>query len=681
MALASCPTGEGDSVSQPDNPHFNRYVQACMNEEDHTSEDQHWKLPVLGMEDPHYGICPEARFQEILEHNCALRDNFEELKGLHLKMTDSNLQLHEACLRLQEEKAVLEKASLEFNETKLEKERMLLNKDDLKLEQEKEKRLLKTERDEFAAKAEDLENLVQTLERKLLTSKVELEKLVQDVVQTRVEKDLAVASKQCVEMAHSRDLMAFRAEDQTSKQLAADLAHKCKHLEIDLEKSMNAVDVAQQEILTITHEKDSIITNLKDSLRRMEEDIYAQKEQQKKIEQGWECERKMLLHTIETREWEDQQKVKSKEDTASRLKEEYELKFSLLQREKEESERLYREEADFCIKEALTDVRYDEEKQRELRRTLEGETADLRAMLVAMEQASNDMETRHAQSMQELTKESTSLRTELAESKEKVKEVTDALKSFQRENGQLLTEIEGLREQLNDTLSKNHESYTQIAEYRRALDVYERRLEHLKIELHDISKAREQDQQDHIRNLENAKRIWTTEKIAIILKETKQAQDRQRELADKNHSLKKKLKETNKILMALTTDHNQLMIRTREIETQLALTQPIRLVYASNQSNPFLPRAGKTLERSCSNAAWLTAEMGKLDKRQSQFLSRDQSQGFHGVIHPQRYQDSRPIIPNREYHEHQVEEESNKDGLANLMKADLGHIREEKLLG
>lgn len=101
---------------------------------------------------------------------------------------------------------------------------------------------------------------------------------------------------------------------------------------------------------------------------------------------------------------EDQQKVKSKEDTASRLKEEYELKFSLLQREKEESERLYREEADFCIKEALTDVRYDEEKQRELRRTLEGETADLRAMLVAMEQASNDMETRHAQSMQELTK-------------------------------------------------------------------------------------------------------------------------------------------------------------------------------------------------------------------------------------------------------------------------------------
>lgn len=107
----------------------------------------------------------------------------------------------------------------------------------------------------------------------------------------------------------------------------------------------------------------------------------------------------------------------------------------------------------------------------------------------------------------------------------------------------------------------------------------------------------------------------------------------------------------------------------------------MKQVYASNQSNPFLPRAGKTLERSCSNAAWLTAEMGKLDKRQSQFLSRDQSQGFHGVIHPQRYQDSRPIIPNREYHEHQVEEESNKDGLANLMKADLGHIREEKLLG
>lgn len=103
----------------------------------------------------------------------------------------------------------------------------------------------------------------------------------------------------------------------------------------------------------------------------------------------------------------------------------------------------------------------------------------------------------------------------------------------------------------------------------------------------------------------------------------------------------------------------------------------MKQVYASNQSNPFLPRAGKTLERSCSNAAWLTAEMGKLDKRQSQFLSRDQSQGFHGVIHPQRYQDSRPIIPNREYLNISGGREQ-QDGLANLMKADLGHIRERE---
>jgi len=87
-----------------------------------------------------------------------------------------------------------------------------------------------------------------------------------------------------------------------------------------------------------------------------------------------------------------------------RLKEDLEFRFTLLQRDKEESERLYREEADLCIKEALMDVRHEEERQRELRRTLEGEVADLRAMLSAMEQASTDAETRHSKSTKELTK-------------------------------------------------------------------------------------------------------------------------------------------------------------------------------------------------------------------------------------------------------------------------------------
>jgi len=87
-----------------------------------------------------------------------------------------------------------------------------------------------------------------------------------------------------------------------------------------------------------------------------------------------------------------------------RLKEDLELKFTLLQREKEESERLYREEADLCIKEALMDVRDEEERQQELRRTLEGEVADLRAMLSAMEQASTDAESRHSKNIKELTK-------------------------------------------------------------------------------------------------------------------------------------------------------------------------------------------------------------------------------------------------------------------------------------
>lgn len=59
-----------------------------------------------------------------------------------------------------------------------------------------------------------------------------------------------------------------------------------------------------------------------------------------------------------------------------------------------------------------------------------------------------------------------SLRKEVAEYKEKEKEDTEALKGLQRENSQLLSEIEGLRAQLDDALSKNHESYSTIVDYR-----------------------------------------------------------------------------------------------------------------------------------------------------------------------------------------------------------------------
>jgi hypothetical protein len=101
---------------------------------------------------------------------------------------------------------------------------------------------------------------------------------------------------------------------------------------------------------------------------------------------------------------QDQQMLRSKEEVEIQLKEDFELKLTLLQKEKEESEHLYREEADLYIKEALMDLRYEEEKQRDLRRTLEGEAADLRAMLTAMDQASTDAETRHTKITKELTK-------------------------------------------------------------------------------------------------------------------------------------------------------------------------------------------------------------------------------------------------------------------------------------
>lgn len=107
-------------------------------------------------------------------------------------------------------------------------------------------------------------------------------------------------------------------------------------------------------------------------------------------------------------------------------------------------------------------------------------------------------------------------------------------------------------------------------------------------------------------------------------------------------------------------------------------------MYASHSSDQFMPRSGKVLDRSIGNAAWLRAEMAQLEKRQSQFLSRgEQSHGSYGektMSHiPQRCQDSKPIVPDREYPEKEMEEERSRDGIASLMKAaDLGRIRGEE---
>lgn len=101
---------------------------------------------------------------------------------------------------------------------------------------------------------------------------------------------------------------------------------------------------------------------------------------------------------------QDQQMLQAKEEAEVRMREDFDLKLKLLEKDKEESERRYREEAELCMREALMDVRYEEERQRESRRTLEGEAADLRAMLVAMEQSSTDSELRHTASIRELSK-------------------------------------------------------------------------------------------------------------------------------------------------------------------------------------------------------------------------------------------------------------------------------------
>jgi septal ring factor EnvC (AmiA/AmiB activator) len=59
-----------------------------------------------------------------------------------------------------------------------------------------------------------------------------------------------------------------------------------------------------------------------------------------------------------------------------------------------------------------------------------------------------------------------SLCKELVELKKRETEMTEAYKASRKENTELVTEIEGMRAHLNDVLYKNHESCTQVAEYK-----------------------------------------------------------------------------------------------------------------------------------------------------------------------------------------------------------------------
>lgn len=63
-----------------------------------------------------------------------------------------------------------------------------------------------------------------------------------------------------------------------------------------------------------------------------------------------------------------------------------------------------------------------------------------------------------------------SLCKELVELKKRETEMTEAYKASRKENTELVTEIEGMRAHLNDVLYKNHESCTQVAEYKSVFD-------------------------------------------------------------------------------------------------------------------------------------------------------------------------------------------------------------------
>ncbi|KAH9542469.1 hypothetical protein CY35_13G008500 [Sphagnum magellanicum] len=358
-----------------------------------------------------------------------------------------------------------------------------------------------------------------------------------------MEKEQSLVVKHCAEMDFARALAATKAEDEACRQQAADFAHKCKHLELDLKKALEAAECARQQLITTTHNKDAAISELEQALRKLEEKLYNVEENHKTMEKDWEREQKKLQHVIEDKERHELQMLRAKEEAEIQLREECEQCIKQIKHEKEESEWQWKEESECHVKEALMEARIEEERQRDLRRTLEGEAADLRAMLTAVEQASTDAEARHTESENQLTK------------------------------CQTIPDLERICNNLKGIANRNMQNEC------------EKQLEQLKNTVHELRSQQEKDHIDEGNRLEDAK----------------------------------KLKERNKLLATMTVEHNQLLVRLREMETHLSIAQTTKLVYASNPSTRITPRYSKTFVGGNLSAAWLKSEMTELERRQSQY--------------------------------------------------------------
>ncbi|CAM6116641.1 unnamed protein product [Calypogeia fissa] len=419
---------------------------------------------------------------KFFEHNAALRRNFDDLKVLHVQLAMANTQLQEAFCKLQEDKEKAEKGLKRFG---------IMH---------------------------ELEQKNQSLEKTMEIIIGENKDLIQKLESSRMEKEKVLMEKHTAELEYTRELSSVKVDDQTSSKQATDLAHKCKHLEIELEKAIAAGDKVHQQLISLTFEKDSTIMDLEQALQRVREDLQGAERRHRSIESDWQIERKRLQAIID--------EMERQEDT---------FKSTI------------KEEANQKLKEASKEI------------------FELHATLVALEKPRADAEILHLETMRELTKEKEVLR----------KELVTAL-AAQKEASDCLTEMEDMRVQLSTALAQNQESFNKIADFRKVREEFEESIRTLKCQLDELGAIRDREHVEHAHKWEDAQRKWAADKSAMLLRTENVVKDLRKDHSCKSHSLKKKLKQTQKSLAMMTLGHNQMIVRLRECEAQLAIAQSTR---------------------------------------------------------------------------------------------------------
>ncbi|KAL2651767.1 hypothetical protein R1flu_019895 [Riccia fluitans] len=188
------------------------------------SEDAPREQELVGME--------AEGISQLLEHNLALRRNFDNLKQLHLHLAEANAQLQEAFLKMQAEKARVEGGLMHHNALQHDKEVLQAEVEEMKVRHSKELENLRAEREEISGIAVALEQKNRSLEKKIAVMKGDNKELNHklEVVRyghdDRQEKDQALNSKYAAELEYARELSLVKGDDQNYRQLASALAHK-----------------------------------------------------------------------------------------------------------------------------------------------------------------------------------------------------------------------------------------------------------------------------------------------------------------------------------------------------------------------------------------------------------------------------------------------------------------------